>query len=355
MIFTRLLILFLVLAAFSLSAQGYDYFQVLPDKPLAPKDNPVTSEKALLGKTMFFDTRLSFYGDVSCNSCHNLAAGGDDDGGAVNMPGRHIKRSVPSVWNVGYMSTYYWDARKPTLESQLVDHIVDPNIMQFSTTQNLVSRLSVVPGYQPLFEKAFGKGKITIAKIAQAISSFERTLIVPNSRFDQFMRGNKAALNDKEKRGMHLFKEKGCLSCHFGTNFAGPAPGPALKMGDGFYELFPTSRGSYYEEKYNLLADKGRFAVTLDEGDRLMWRVPSLRNIVNTAPYFHNGSVSDLHQAVRIMADVQFKNYDVSDKGVDDIVAFLKTLTGQYPQITLPEIPDTPGLSLIPKKAQNEK
>jgi len=344
--FRSLFILFLFnLVTFQ--SQAFEYLQPLPEQPIAPENNPVTEAKVQLGKTLYFDPRLSKNGERSCNSCHNLAAGGDDDGATTQKSQNPTLRSAPSVWNVAYMSTYYWDARAKTLEAQAIDHILDPNIMAISHAKNLETRLSAIPGYANLFEKAFGDNEITIVKIAQAISSFERALIVPDSRFDQFITGNKSALNEKEKRGMQLFNDKGCLSCHFGTNFAGPAPGPALKMGDGFYELFPNYRGSFYEEKYDFVSDLGRYHVTLDNEHKLMWRVPSLRNITDTAPYFHNGAISDLHQAVRIMSEVQF-NYPITEEEVDDIVAFLKTLTGQYPEITLPRIPDTAGISLIP-------
>lgn len=328
-------------------AVAFDYLQPLPDEPIAPKDNPVTPEKADLGKRLFFDQRLSWNGDVSCNTCHQLAAGGDDGGAVTQLPGREIKRSAPSVWNVAYMSTYFWDARATSLESQVMEHLVDPNIMAMRHNTNVVKRLQAIPGYRELFKTAFGNDAITIDNIAQAIATFQRTLIVPDSRFDQFIKGNEAALNAKEKRGLQLFNDKGCLSCHFGTNFAGPAPGPALKMGDGFYELFPNYRGSLYEDKFDFVADLGRYHVTLNPEHKLMWRVPSLRNITDTAPYFHNGSVYDLHQAVRIMSEVQF-NYPITDEEVDDIVAFLKTLTGKYPEITMPRLPDTPGVSLLP-------
>ncbi len=338
-------VLLILLCGFSAITPAFDYLQPLPEKPIAPADNPLTQEKIDLGKSLFFDPRLSAKGDVSCNSCHNLAAGGDDDGAVINMPGRLIKRSAPSVWNVAYMSTYYWDARAKSLEKQAVEHILDPNIMAMGHATNLQARLQSIPGYVQMFRAAFGNQPISIETIAQAIASFERTLIVPDSRFDQFIKGNEAALNEQEKRGMQTFTDKGCLSCHFGTNFAGPAPGPALKMGDGFYEMFPNYRGSRYEEKYDFVSDLGRYHTSLDAEHKLMWRVPSLRNITDTAPYFHNGSVNDLSQAVRIMSEVQF-NYPITEHEVQDIVAFLQTLTGKYPSLTLPRLPDTSGASL---------
>jgi len=341
--------LFIVLVSIlviSQSVYAFEYLQPLPDKPIIPDSNPQTEDKITLGKKLYFDPRLSLKGDVSCNTCHNLASGGDDDGAVFNMADRKVKRSAPSLWNVAYLSTYFWDARAESLEVQASEHLFDPNIMAMGSPAFLESRLKSIPGYVMDFSKAFGDKKITTENISMALSAFERTLIAHDSRYDQYIKGNKSALNEKEKRGLSLFKDKGCLGCHFGINFAGPAPGPALKMGDAFYELMPTIRGSNYESKYNFLDDQGLYHHTLNEEHRLFWRVPPLRNIADTAPYFHNGAVKDLHEAVRVMDRVQF-NYGVNEQEVDDIVSFLKTLTGVYPPITLPRLPETEGNTLI--------
>ena len=331
---------------FSQMGFAFEYLQPLPDTPIIPADNPQTEEKIALGKQLYFDPRLSLNGDVSCNTCHNLAAGGDDDGAVFHMPNRNIKRSAPSLWNVAHLSTYFWDARAKSLEEQAKEHLFDPNIMAMGSPVFLESRISSIPGYVAAFAEVFSDKKVSTENIAKALSAFERTLVAPDSRFDQYIKGNKSALTEKEKRGLDLFKNKGCLGCHFGVNFAGPAPGPALKMGDAFYELMPTIRGSLYEEKYNFLDDQGLVHVTLNQDHRLFWRVPPLRNIVDSAPYFHNGAVKDLHEAVRVMDRVQF-NYGVTEEEVDDIVAFLKTLTGIYPTITLPRLPETAGTTLV--------
>jgi len=342
---TVLFTLFSVCLVFTTSSSAFEYFQPLPEKPIIPNDNPQTKEKIALGKQLYFDPRLSLNADVSCNSCHNLAAGGDDDGAVAHMVNRKIKRSAPSLWNVGYLSTYFWDARAASLEEQAIEHLFDPNIMAMGSPTILENRIKSIPGYVDSFKQVFNDKKVSTENIAKALSAFERTLTVPNSRYDQFIKGNKSALNEKEQRGMDLFKNKGCLGCHFGVNFAGPAPGPALKMGDAFYELMPTIRGSLYEDKYDFLDDQGVFHHTLNDEHRLFWRVPPLRNITDSAPYFHNGSVKDLHEAVRVMDRVQF-NYGVNEKEVDDIVSFLKTLTGIYPPITLPRLPETEGSTL---------
>lgn len=339
---------FIMLTTLLSAAQvsAFDYWQTLPSSPVIPENNLQTPEKIALGKQLFFDSRLSQRGDVSCNSCHNLSMGGDDDGAAMNMPGRDIIRSAPSVWNVGYMSTYFWDSRAASLEAQATEHLLDPNIMAMQNATLLEARLKNISGYAGIFANTFADKQISLQNITQALASFQRSLIVPGSRADQYIAGNKAALNEKEERGYHLFQEQGCLSCHFGTNFAGPAPGPGLKMGDAFFELYPTVRGSLYEQKYDMLSDLGYFHVTLDPEHKLFWRVPPLRNIADTAPYFHNNAVNDLHEAVRVMNRVQF-NYPITEKQVDDIVAFLKTLTGQYPTIELPRLPESHGVSLV--------
>jgi len=331
---------------FSQSVNAFEYLQPLPEQPIIPENNPQTENKIALGKQLFFDPRLSLKGDVTCNTCHNLASGGDDDGAVFNLSNRNVKRSAPSLWNVAYLSTYSWDARAPSLEAQAKEHLFDPNTMALGSPDFLENRLRAIPGYVDAFKQTFSDQKISTENVTMALAAFQRTLIVPDSRFDQYIKGTESALNDKEKRGLLLFKDKGCLGCHFGINFAGPAPGPALKMGDAFYELMPTIRGSNYEEKYNFLDDQGVYHHTLNEEHRLFWRVPPLRNIADSAPYFHNGSVKDLHEAVRVMDRVQF-NYGTNEEEVDDIVSFLKTLTGIYPVITLPRLPDTAGTTFI--------
>lgn len=330
----------------ALPVAAFDVLQPLPKDPVVPKNNPQTSAKIELGKQLFFDTRLSTDGSLSCNSCHNLAAGGDDDGAVKRISSGKLKRSAPSVWNAAYMSTNFWDARALSLEEQAIDHLLDPNVMGMNE-KTLVTRLNKIPGYKKSFGKVFQSSKgVRIEDVAKAIASFERTLKTPDSAFDQYISGNKNAISSNAERGLKLFTDIGCLSCHFGVNFAGPAPGPALKMGDGFYELFPNHLGSQYDKKYKLTADVGRYLITLDRTDIHMWRVPPLRNIALTAPYFHNGSVSTLEEAVKIMAQVQLKA-KLNDQDVRDIVAFLKTLTGKQPEITLPRLPESEGLSLL--------
>jgi len=330
----------------SIQTQAFEYLQPLPDTPVIPADNPQSDKKIQLGKQLYFDSRLSNDGAVSCNSCHNLAGSADAEGSTLNMQARGVTRDAPSLWNIGHMSTYYWDARSLALEAQAVDHLLDPRIMDMLSEEKIVGRLNRIPGYRLAFENTFKDQKISMENIGKAIAAFERTLNTPDSPFDQYIKGNKSKISKAAKRGITIFTNKGCLACHFGVNFAGPAPGPALKMGDGFYEMFPNYRGTYYEEKYRFVDDLGRYHVTLDPEDKVMWRVPSLRNVIDTAPYFHNGAVNDINEAVRIMSKAQF-NYDITEAEVSDVVAFLKTLTGKYPEITLPRLPEANGVSLV--------
>jgi cytochrome c peroxidase len=318
-------------------ALAFDYLQTLPAKAPAPAANPQTAEKIALGKRLFFDQRLLGANSIlSCNSCHQLAEGGDDNRAlSIGQHGKMTHRSAPSLWNIGFQTVLYWDGRAISLETQTLDHLRDPIISAWPNIGALVQQLAESASYQKAFSKAFPEDKenfygISGNNIARAIASFERTLLADNSDFDRYIAGNKTAISASAKRGIQAFNDAGCLACHFGANFAGPAPGPALKMGDGFYELFPNNLGSHYDQQYHLVDDLGRFAYTGDPEERYMWRVPPLRNIALTAPYFHNGAVDTLEEAIRVMGKTQF-NKELSDDAVADIAAFLRSLTGKLP------------------------
>ncbi len=329
------------------TANAFDYLQALPDKVPVPKENPLSSAKIELGKKLFFDPRLSRDGTLSCNSCHNIFAGGEDGRSfSIGYQGKITRRSAPSLWNVGFKTVLYWDGRSKNLEAQTKDHILNKSITGFKVEKNYIDRIQKIPGYQNEFNSAFGKSsKISLTLVAKAIASFERTLTTPDSRFDRFIKGEKSLLSKQEKQGMEEFRLQGCIACHFGVNFSGPAPGPALKMGDGFYEIFPNYRGSKFDELYNLTQDKGIYDLTKNPRDMFMWRVPSLRNIAITSPYFHNGSANSLVEAIEVMGKTQY-NFDLTAQQIKDIAAFLKTLTGIRPTITSPLLPDTPEKSI---------
>ena len=267
---------------------------------------------------------------------------GADDGRAVSVGvnGRKHYRNALTLWNAAYHTVYNWDGSAKTLEEQFKSHATDPNVMAMPSGEVLVDRLSRIPGYVSQFGTVFGKKGISFETIAMAVSAFQRTLSTTNSAYDQYLRGDNKAISKQAQRGFDTFIEVRCASCHFWVNLAGPIPGVALQQGEGFYELFPNHPGSDYERRYRLADDLGRFNITQNKIDLRKWRMPSLRNIEITAPYFHNGAVKELEEAVRIMAKVQLRE-ELTDQQVGDIVAFLKTLTGEFPEITLPRLPAT--------------
>ena len=194
-----------------------------------------------------------------------------------------------------------------------------------------------------MFKKAFPKETNPISKIniGKAIATFERTLIAGDSNFDLYMKGNKKALSKSAQNGMKLVESIGCTACHSGANFNGQ-----LKMGEGNFQQFPTFTENNYVKKYNFLADEGRFQVTKKEEDKHLFRVPTWRNLALTAPYFHNGSVQTLDEAVRVMAKTQLDK-DLTDNETKDIVAFLESLTGKLPKIEAPQLPVTKGFTVV--------
>jgi cytochrome c peroxidase len=319
-------------------ALAFDYFQPLPEQPMVPPDNPLSAAKIALGKRLFYDPQLSKKNTHSCNQCHNLLTGGDDDRAYSSTADNQLtKRSAPGLWNIGLQTVLYWDGREKSLESQAVDHLSDPAIMGFSDIkmleQHLTRYLQQDGNYVKAFASAFNnEHSLSLSNVAKALASFQRSLMAPNSAFDRYIQGDKTALSQAAVKGMQAFNSAGCLACHFGTNFAGPAPGPAMEMGDGFYELFPNTLGSSYDQSHQLTADLGRFEYSKNPAEKHMWRVPSLRNIALTGPYFHNGSAKTLREAVKIMGKTQF-NHDLSEEQIDNITAFLRSLTGEVPKV----------------------
>ena len=336
-------LLLIALSCTPLPAHAFDYFQPLPKHVPVPKDNPLTKVKIALGKKLFFDARLSREHSHACNTCHNVTASGADlRAVSPGANGQLTRRNAPTLWNIGFQTVLFWDGRAKSLEEQFKQHVGDAQISGDAEPNALLDRLRAIPGYVSEFKAVF-HSDITLDNTAQAVASFERSLLAPNSRFDRYMRGDKTALNAQELRGMEEFRTVECLSCHFGVNFAGPAPGPALHMGDGFYELFPNHPGSVYDASHHIADDLGVFEFDRDPAHQRLWRVPPLRNIALTAPYFHNGSARTLEEAVRIMAKVQLKK-ELSDQQVADLVAFLNSLTGRLPKITPPRLPANPSL-----------
>ena len=321
-------------------------WEALPEIAPAPEDNPTTEAKVTLGKMLFMDPRFSSTGTISCNSCHNIMEGGDDSRTfSMGVHGKTGGRNAPTVWNSAFHSVQFWDGRADLLEDQAKGPVTNPVEMGVSEIEQAMDKVRAIPGYKPYFSEAFGKDSMTVDNAAKAVAAFERTLITPNSAYDKYVKGDKDAMTAQQVRGMETFASTGCVACHSGAAFNGPK----MEFGQGFYAKFPTFSGNEYDEKYNLSADKGRENATGKSSDAHMFRVSTLRNITDTAPYFHNGSVNDLSDAVRVMAKLQL-NKNLSDSAVEDIVAFLVALTGEYPEITMPRLPATSGYSLVADK-----
>jgi len=319
---------------------------LLPLKAPEPTDNPTTKAKVELGKQLFFDPRLSFDGTVSCNSCHNVMASGTDNRPvSVGINGQRGGRGAPTVFNAAFLSVQFWDGRADSLEAQAKGPLTNPIEMGMPNHDAVIERLKKSETYIDAFKSAFpGKDPVNIDNLAKAIAAYERTLITPNSPFDRWGRGDASAISTIAQRGFKKMNEFGCTGCHSGQAFAGPA----MPVGTGFFQKFPTFSDNAYVKKYDLAADLGRQNVTKNEADAHLFRVPTLRNVATTAPYFHNGKVTSLQEAVRVMAKTQL-NRELTEVDVQDIYAFLVTLTGSIPEQTMPKLSKTLGTTLTPE------
>ena len=339
--FSRLLIVL----GFMMVARGL--LAVPYAQPPVPQDNPLTAAKIRLGKMLFFDPVLSADGSISCNSCHNVFGSGTDNRAvSMGVQGKLGGRSSPTVWNAAFLSVLFWDGRAGSLEEQALGPITNPIEMGTDSIETVVNRLKQIPDYEKMFKEAFGSQGISPKTIGQAIASFERTLITEKSPYDRFQAGDSGALTADAKKGFELFQSVGCISCHGGPHFAGPP----IPMGTGFFQKFPVVPGTSFDQKYGFSQDPGRMSVTGKAEDKNMWRVPTLRNIAITAPYFHNGSVPTLQEAIRVMAKVQLHR-DLSDDEVQKIGSFLEALTGEFPAITAPRLPQPHGYSFYMPQA----
>ncbi len=283
-----------------------------------PKD-PALVE---LGKKLYFDPRLSKSGFISCNSCHNLSMGGTDNlKTSVGHNWHQGPINAPTVLNSSMNLAQFWDGRAPDLKAQAGGPIANPGEMAF-THELAVDVLQSIPGYVTEFKTAFGSGKIDIDKVTKAIAAFEETLVTPDSRFDKWLKGDKKALNKDELAGYKLFKDSGCTACH-----NGPAVGGNSFQKFGVVEPYKTTNPA-----------EGRFAVTGKDADRFYFKVPTLRNVELTYPYFHDGEAATLKDAVNTMGRIQLGK-QFTDEENSKIVAFLKTLTGKQPSFQLPILP----------------
>jgi cytochrome c peroxidase len=320
-----------------LLAAARSLFEPIPLAAPELPGNPATPDKVELGKMLFFEPRLSASHAISCNSCHNLGLGGTD--GAPTSTGHRWQqggRNAPTVLNAGFNLAQFWDGRAKDLEEQAGGPIVNP-IEMASTKTDVVTLLQTIPGYGVAFAKAFaGEAQpITLDNAQKAIALFEATLITPDAPFDRYLRGEANALDETQKAGLALFVEKGCADCHNGQN-----------IGGGMYARFGTTIKPGAE--YLPPGDKGRVVVTKDADDTYVYKVPTLRNIALTAPYFHTGKVWDLREAVALMGAIQ-KGEQLSKDEVTKITAFLESLTGEQPKVTYPVLPPDGAASPRPE------
>ncbi len=314
----RSISLFVFLAIIFITT-GSHATEPIPSVPPIPGNNTMTPTKIELGKMLFFDPRLSSSGVISCATCHNPSfAFTDRVSRALGHKHQVGPRNTPTVLNSAFLKNQFWDGRAATLEEQALGPI-QASVEMNEKLENVVNRLNSIPRYKDLFEEVFGESPppINPKNIAMAIAAFERTLITLNSPFDRFLAGDKGAISERAKRGWNLFQSKGCIACHNGPIF---------------------TNSTFQRIQVPGSTDLGRYTVTKKEEDKYKFRVQTLRNVALTYPYFNNGSVWKLRDAVKIMSRKMLGS-ETGDKDADDIVEFLKTLTGEMPKFTYPVLP----------------
>ncbi len=321
--------LFIALAA--VVATGLALAETPRDEPIQPIKSASfeAGELIELGKMLFFEPRLSMSGIISCNTCHNLSRGGTDNlktsighkwaAGPVN---------APTVLNSNLAVAQFWDGRAANLQEQAGGPIAADVEMAMPHTL-AVEVLESIPGYRSIFARVFGSPGIDMGRITAAIAAFEETLVTPNALFDQWLKGDDTALSEEQLNGYLLFRDSGCVACHYG-----PALGGTSFQRMGLVAPYETTSPA-----------EGRSAVTGKDADRFSFKVPTLRNVELTYPYFHDGEAATLAEAVDIMGRLQLGRA-YNEQEIGQIVAFLKTLTGDLPYIVLPALPpsadDTP-------------
>lgn len=292
-----------------------------PIQPIQPVKE-INQALAELGKKLYFDPRLSKSGFISCNSCHNLSMGGTDNlKTSIGDKWQQGPINSPTVLNSSLSVAQFWDGRAADLKEQAGGPIANPGEMASSHTL-AVDVVASIPGYVREFKLVFGGNEINIDRITDAIAEFEKTLVTPNSRFDQWLLGDADAISTFEREGYELFKTSGCVACHNGEAVGGNS---FQKM--GIVEPYQTQNGV-----------EGRVAVTGKDADRFTFKVPTLRNVELTYPYFHDGEAETLTEATDVMGRLQLGR-QFSDEENARIVAFLKTLTGDQPQFLMPILP----------------
>lgn len=339
-------------AADPLRDQAKSLFEVIPETSPALPGEPATPEKLALGKMLYFDPRLSESHEISCSTCHDISMGGGGRFSSIGHSQQLGGRKAPTVLNAVFNKSQFWDGRAASLKDQVVSSVMaNPKALLTArggpvmtspaemniVRQHAVEELKGIPGYAEAFKRAFPAeaDQITYDNVGRAIAVFEATLITPDAPFDRWLRGDDQALSEEQKQGLRTFVDKGCSNCHNGINVGGGMyarfgvvqdPGPELRPPD----------------------DWGRFVITKNVSDKYVFKVPTLRNVELTAPYFHSGRIWDLKRAIAVMGEVQL-GQKLSEGEIDNIAEFLKSLTGRQPEVVLPILP--PSVAATPRPA----
>jgi len=314
-----------------MAGSGQESFFLRPSGPPVPPDNAMTADRVELGKMLFFDPRLSGSGWISCATCHNPALGWSDGlPAAIGHGMKTLKRRTPTILNEAYNPVQMWDGRFASLEDQTLGPITSPDEMHMELPQ-LEKRLSGIHGYMPLFERAYPGEGMSAKTVAKAIASFERTIVSADSPFDRWQKGDAHALSDSARRGFELFRGKaGCVACHDGANF---------------------TDGGFHNVGVKQLAgspDDGRFAKVHVKAMKGAFKTPSLRDVAVRAPYMHNGAYATLREVVEMYSrggddgvnvDPNMKKLDLAPAEIDDLLEFLKSLTGPHLSVPPPQLP----------------
>lgn len=313
----------------ALLKQAQGLFKALP-KDMGTSEYPVTSDRVTLGRLLFFDPRISLDGTVSCARCHQPALYGTDAlAKPIGAKDRENPRNAPTILNAALQFAAHWRGDRANVEDQATKALIGPPSFGEPDFQAAMAKIKAIPPYGALFRKAFpdAKDPVTPENWGRAIGAYERTLVTP-SPFDAYLKGNMQALNDTARAGLRKFIDSGCTACHNGVDVGGRT-----------YQKFGVVE-EYWKETHSPAIDKGRFDVTGNPADMYLFKVPSLRNVAMTPPYFHDGSVATLPEAVHVMGKVQLGR-DLSKPDIDLIVAFLGSLTGRLPKNfeTVPELP----------------
>ncbi|MFT3762482.1 MAG: cytochrome-c peroxidase [Pseudoxanthomonas sp.] len=328
------------------SAQGSDdelrqtaaaVFGPVPDKVDEVRGNKLSVAQVELGKLLFFEPRLSRSHVISCNTCHNVGTGGADNvPTSIGHGWQKGPRNSPTVLNAVFNAAQFWDGRAADLAEQAKGP-VQAGVEMNNTPDRVVETLKSMPEYVEHFRAAFPKDAdpVSFDNMALAIEAFEATLVTPGARFDRYIAGDDEALDAQEKRGLGLFIDSGCVSCHNGSNFGGQAYFPFGVIEKPGAAILPSG-------------DKGRFAVTQTASDEYVFRAAPLRNVELTAPYFHSGQVWDLEQAVSIMGNAQLGR-ELQAEEAKAIAAFLRTLTGRQPAVEYPILPKSSATTPKPE------